>query len=322
MARGMIMRYHIYLWSAAFFWGVSFIATTVIVEVLPPVNTALIRFLLAWLVLAILTKGKKPQGKLKDRFFGGLWGITLYFIFENYALKYTSPTNVSLIISTIPLFNLIFLRVFSKVRIDKRHLTGSLIAFTGVAVVIIGDQFRLEVNPIGDLLTFGAVIAWLMYTHHVVQIEKQKALEKKIYGPADTLTLTRSITFWGFLMLIPSSLIEYVSHPFDYLILFTDWRIILSMLYLGLICSSLAYYFWNESIRKLGSRKTTNAIYIMPLITAVSQAIVLKDIPHTITIIGGVFVVAGLFYSESKKGTQKIISTGSDKGSTKDKKSK
>jgi drug/metabolite transporter (DMT)-like permease len=73
------------------------------------------------------------------------------------------------------------------------------------------------------------------------------------------------------------------------------------MLYLGLICSSIAYYFWNESIRKLGSRKTTNAIYIMPLITAFSQAILLKDIPHMATIIGGVFVIVGLFYTEKKK---------------------
>jgi drug/metabolite transporter (DMT)-like permease len=299
------LKYHLYLWSTAFFWGVSFIATSVIVDILPPVNTAMIRFLLAWLVLAFLTKGKKPLGKFKDRFFGGLWGITLYFIFENYALKYTTPTNVSLIISTIPLFNLVFLRVFSKTKIDKRHLIGSLITFSGVAIVIIGNQFRLEVNPLGDLLTFGAVVAWILYTHYIVQIEKQKVLVKKNHGPADTLTITRSITFWGFLFLVPSSIAEYVANPFDYFQILSDWQIVFSMLYLGLVCSSLAYYFWNESIRNLGSRKTTNAIYIMPLITAVSQAILLGDIPHIATILGGVFVIAGLFYTET--GKQKIV---------------
>jgi drug/metabolite transporter (DMT)-like permease len=296
-----MMKYYIYLWSTAFFWGVSFIATSVIVEVLPPINTAMIRFLFAWLILAAIARGKKPLGSLKDRFLGGLWGITLYFAFENYALKYTTPTNVSLIISTIPLFNLLFLRVFSKVKTDKRHLTGSLIAFVGVAIVIIGDQFRLEVNPIGDLLTFGAVISWIMYTHHIVQIEKQKTLQKKEHGSSDTLAITRSITFWGFLLLVPSSIGEYISQPFNYFEILSDWKILLSMLYLGLICSSIAYYFWNESIRKLGSRKTTNAIYIMPLITAFSQAILLKDIPHMATIIGGVFVIVGLFYTEKKK---------------------
>jgi drug/metabolite transporter (DMT)-like permease len=43
----------------------------------------------------------------------------------------------------------------------------------------------------------------------------------------------------------------------------------------------------------------------MPLITAVSQAILLGDIPHIATILGGVFVIAGLFYTET--GKQKIV---------------
>src|SRR6056297_1666168 len=146
---GGSMKYYVYLWSTILFWGLSFIATSVIIETLSPIITATIRFFIAWICLMLITRGHKSYGSLKSRILCGLWGITLYFVFENIALKYTSPTNVSLIISTIPMFNLLYLRIFSSLKIQKKYLIGSTVAFLGVAIVIIGDQFRLEFNLTG-----------------------------------------------------------------------------------------------------------------------------------------------------------------------------
>jgi len=294
------MIYHFFLWSTILFWGLSFVATSVIIDTLPPVITAMIRFLIAWLVLVILTKSHKPYGNLKHRLLCGLWGITLYFIFENLALGYTSPTNVSLIISTIPMFNLVYLKIFSSVTISKKNVVGSIIAFLGVSVVIIGDQFRLEVNPFGDFLTILAVIAWIMYTHYIIEIEKKNTSKPRKNEFLRTLSVTRSITFWGFVFLIPPSIIEFFSFKGNIFLPFQSPKIIFSLLYLGIVCSSLAYYFWNESLKHLGPRKTTNSLFTIPIITAFAQGIFLKDVPHLTTIIGGILVIAGLFYSENK----------------------
>ncbi|HRW33619.1 MAG TPA: DMT family transporter [Thermotogota bacterium] len=294
------MIYHIFLWSTIVFWGLSFVATSVIIDTLPPVMTAMIRFLIAWFVLIIITKGHKPYGSLKHRLLCGLWGITLYFVFENFALRYTSPTNVALIISTIPMFNLIYLKMFSSINISKKNVAGSLTAFLGVGVVIVGDQFRLEVNPLGDLLTIFAVIAWIMYTHYLIEIEKKNNDHSQKNDFFRTLSVTKSITFWGFIFLIPPSAVEFFSFKGDILLPFQSPQIIISLLYLGIFCSSLAYYFWNESLKHLGPRKTTNSLFTIPIVTAFAQGIFLKDVPHLTTIIGGTLVIAGLFYSENK----------------------
>src|SRR6056297_2287593 len=131
------MKYHFLLWSTVILWGMSFIATSIIIQSFPPIITAMIRFFIAWIVLILLTRRHKPYGSLISRLLCGLWGISFYFIFENLALKYTSPTNVALIISTIPMFNLLYLKFFSASHISKKNIIGSLIALTGVAVVII-----------------------------------------------------------------------------------------------------------------------------------------------------------------------------------------
>ncbi|MFW6248143.1 MAG: DMT family transporter [Bacteroidota bacterium] len=293
------MKYHFFLWSTVIFWGLSFVATSVIIQTFPPILTAMIRFFIAWIVLIILTKNHQPYGRLKYRILCGLWGITFYFIFENLALKYTTPTNVSLIISTIPMFNLLYLKIFSSLQINKKNIIGSVIAFFGVAVVIIGDQFRLEVNPIGDLLTIFAVIAWIMYTHYLIETEKLNHQQNQTKDFYRTLSVTKSITFWGFVFLIPASIIEFFF--FDTIVFnpLNNGPLMISLLYLGVFCSSIAYYFWNEAIKHLGPRKTTNSLFTIPIITALAQGILLKDIPHLTTIIGGILVITGLFYSEN-----------------------
>lgn len=183
----------------------------------------------------------------------------------------------------------------------KRNLIGSIVSFSGVAIVIIGDQFRFEVNLIGDLLTVGAVIAWIMYTHYLMELEKTNSRISKKKDSLRTLAVTKSLTFWGFILLIPASIIESFFTDISVTANAFDTQIVFSFLYLGIICSSFAYYFWNESIKNVGPRYTTNTLFTIPILTAIAQSIILKDIPPFTTIIGGILILAGLFYSENKK---------------------
>ena len=197
------------------------------------------------------------------------------------------------------MFNLLYLRFFSKLKVHRKNIIGSIIAFLGVSTVIIGDQFRLEINPLGDLLTVFAVIAWIMYTHYLIEIEKKNTGNHRRNGFFRTLSVTKSITFWGFILLIPASVIELFFVKVNLFLPLTDTTVLVSLLYLGIFCSSIAYYFWNESIKHLGPRKTTNSLFTIPIVTALAQAFILNDIPHITTIIGGTFVIIGLFYSEN-----------------------
>ncbi|HOK83354.1 MAG TPA: DMT family transporter [Pseudothermotoga sp.] len=271
------MIYRFLIWSVVFFWGISFVATRVVVLSIPPVTAAFMRFLIASVALILMTR-KLPKLLNWHSFFAGFWGVTMYFIFENSGLVYTYPTNASLIVSSAPILYTLFSHLIQKRKTTLTEYFASLIAFFGVAVVILNGRFVLKVSLKGDLMLLGAAFAWVFYTYHVEKMPD-----------SDSLIGVMSITFWGVITLFPFAILEKRSQ-----ITFST-PVILSLLYLGIICSGIAYVFWNIGIRRVGARYTTNTIYFIPVITSVAEAILLKNLPNLYTIIGGTLVLLGLW---------------------------
>ncbi|HNR63395.1 MAG: DMT family transporter [Thermotogae bacterium] len=296
------MVYHLFLWLTVCFWGVSFVATKVVVMVFPPFFAAILRFLIAWVFLWLFTR-RKAYGKRKDLVFAGLWGVTLYFVFENLGMVYTLPTNAVLIISLVPLLNLLYLSLFRKQRLTILQVAGAAIAFAGVCVVFLNGNINLRLNPLGDLLIFASAISWVVYTHYILQVEREKPA-----GSADALAVTRALTGWGVLFLIPFTALESLFGRAHWSLDALGWPFFAGLLFLSVCCSSIGFYLWNMAIRHLGPRYTTNTLYVMPIVTGVAEAVILRSIPNRYTLIGAFFVLLGLYISEQKKHTVKGIS--------------
>ncbi len=271
------MLYKLLIWSVVFFWGVSFVATRVVVLCIPPITSAFIRFLIASVALILFTR-KVPKLFNWHSFFAGFWGVTMYFIFENSGLVYTYPTNASLIVSSAPILYTLFSHLIQKRKTTLVEYFASMIAFLGVAIVILNGSFVLKVNFKGDLMLLGAAFAWVFYTYHV----------EKMPDP-DSVTGVTSITLWGVITLFPFLIFEKKPQ-----ISFT-LPVIVSLLYLGIVCSGIAYVFWNIGIRRAGARYTTNTIYFIPVITSVAEAVLLKTFPNFYTVLGGGLVILGLW---------------------------
>jgi len=289
------MIYRLFLWVTICFWGVSFVATKVVVMVFPPFFAAVLRFFIAWVFLRLFTK-TRAYGKRKDLVFAGLWGVTLYFVFENLGMVFTLPTNAVLIISLVPLLNLLYLSICQKQRLTVPQVIGAIIAFAGVCVVFLNGNINLKLNPIGDLLIFASAISWVFYTHYILRIEREKPSED-----SDPLAVTRSLTGWGLLFLIPFSGFEYLFGRARWSLDALGWPFFAGLLFLSICCSSIGYYLWNMAIRHLGPRYTTNALYVMPIITGIAEAVILRSIPNRYTLIGAFFVLLGLYISEQRR---------------------
>jgi drug/metabolite transporter (DMT)-like permease len=259
------------------FWGASFVATKFVVDVFEPFPAALYRFLIALFVLLPFTNKKKIANI--NAFWSGFWGITMYFVFENTALRYTSPTNAAVIVSSVPLLYVLFTHVFHKVKTNKYHYLGSVLAFLGVALVILNGRM-MKLNPLGDILAFGAAISWVFYTHYVVRIKDVVGIDQ-----------TFSITFWGVVTLVPFSLSQNMQAKFEI-------KSVSSLIYLGIVCSALGYLLWNKSIEVIGDRKTTNFIYFIPLVTVISEFVLMKSKPTIYNILGVTMLILGLYIFE------------------------
>ena len=79
-----------------------------------------------------------------------------------YAVKTTTAANAAFLGSTTPLFGVIVARLFLGERLNRRTAIAIGLAFTGLAIMVIGD---LEVgNLVGDLAAIASAVGFACYT--------------------------------------------------------------------------------------------------------------------------------------------------------------
>lgn len=269
-------------------WGSTFIATkTLINQGLTPVEIFTYRFSLAYLCLLAFCHQKLMANTWRDEglfLLAGLTGGSLYFISENSALEITMASNVSLIVCTTPVLTVLLSSFFFKEKLRKGFIAGSLVALSGVTLVVFNGSVFLKLNPLGDCLTLLAALSWAFYS----------LILRQIGNKYSTLFITRKVFFYGLITMIlylpfaPSSFhLERLCYPLVYG----------NLLFLGIVASMLCYLSWNACVRIIGASRASNYLYINPLVAVWASHLFLSE-PITPTallgaglIIGGVYIV-------------------------------
>lgn len=280
-------------------WGCSFIASKVLMEdaLMTPVEVYVYRFAIAYLMLLFTFREIKSKS-WADELQLALCGIcsgTLYFLMENYALTYTTTGNVSLLSSISPIFTAILLSVIYKSKMKKGEVIGSGVAFVGVAMVIfsesIGKGLGLEIHPFGDILALSCAISWAVYSIAI----------KRLIPIYNTLFITRKLFFYGLLTSVPLLLMQSQPIHFSVLLDFSHPAYLLDMLFLAVMCSSLAYLLWNESMKIIGPFATNNYIYIQPPVTMIAGWLLLGEKIYMLGYLGCFFILMGLVLADKMK---------------------
>ena len=97
---------------AALIWSTSFALTKVLLLSVPPLTIGAIRFTIAALVLAGLTRTqnnwRRPSRKtVTSMSIAGFLGIFLYFTLENFGVQYATASDATLIVASYPIIALI-----------------------------------------------------------------------------------------------------------------------------------------------------------------------------------------------------------------------
>ena len=144
-------------------WGTTFVSTKVLLRDFGPVDLLFSRFLLGYFTLWLMRPKKLKTEKGQEIFFvgAGLCGVCLYYLFENIALTYTQASNVSVIVSTAPLFVTIMAHFFLKEeKLQKYFFLGFACAIAGIMLISFGGGESISVNLIGDLLCVAGSFVW------------------------------------------------------------------------------------------------------------------------------------------------------------------
>lgn len=285
-------RYHILAFLIVVVWGTTFVSTKVLINNgLTPIDIFVCRFALAYALVWIVSPKKVFANSLADELCLAALGVTggsLYFLAENFALSYTNTSNVSLIVCTTPIFTYILLALTSKdERMNRCQIVGSLMAFAGMALVVLNGRFVLKLSPLGDVLAFAAAWSWAFYS----------LLMKRLMGRYSSKFINRKIFFYGLLTVAPVALAHGFTLTYD---IVSTPQVFMNLIYLGVVASMICYILWNVVLKNIGVVNASNYIYLNPVVTVITAAALINERITVFAIIGMVMILGGLFLAERK----------------------
>lgn len=284
---------HLLACGTQIMWGATFVSTKVLLQYFLPVEVLFTRAVLAFFALLLFWPHHLKLREKKQEFVfagAGLFGLVLYFMLENTALTMTYASNVGIIVACAPFFVALTVGLFFKERSGIRFYIGFLISITGVALISLNGQKSLNVNPFGDGLAFLAMVSWGFYS----------ALIKKIsQWDYPTIAVTRRIYFYGILCLIPVLIWNHASWNFT---VFARPQVISNFLFLGIGASAAGFVFWNLATKWIGAVRTSVYIYVSPVVTVTLSVLILHEKITMLSVVGSLFIFAGLILSQKRKG--------------------
>lgn len=278
--------------GVALIWGGTFIAGRQLADSTPPLLSAFLRFLIASIVLALcLPRKEKVQKNLNvaQKFrivILGLFGIFLYNVCFFYGLQYISASRASLIVAINPAVIGLTASLFMRERLTLSKLVGIAACLIGATAIILSrDPSAIVTNATtwkGDLLLVGCVISWVTYSvFSKPLISEIGAISAVFYS------LTTGAVMLFFAALINGDLtIKNVSN--------LGVSQLLSLSFLGIFGSSLAYVWYYKGIEKIGATSAGVYIALVPLFAVTLGRIILHEPITMIMMMGGLFVLAGI----------------------------
>lgn len=274
-------------------WGTTFVNSKVLLNRgISPDEIFLCRFFLAYLSLLLFSHKKMLCDKWKDELIMlglGLMGGSLYFLAENTALLYDTSSNVSILVGSTPLLTALLVgAVKRELRQSAKQFVGSLIAFAGMALIVLNGQLVLHLNPLGDTLAICASLTWAVYSLLMTYVSDRYSAD----------FITRKVFLYGMLTILPVILLkEQHTLTIDKL---SDPIILGNILFLGFVASTLGFISWNWALRVIGTVKATNYVYFQSSVTLIVASIVLGETITPMAVGGVLLLIFGMVLAQRK----------------------
>ncbi|MBE6704000.1 MAG: DMT family transporter [Ruminococcaceae bacterium] len=285
---------HIFAFIVVSIWSITYVATDMLLaNGITALQILVLRFFLALGVLYIL----KPKLYLPKSFkeelgfvFIAMFGMFFYYVLENFAIGKTDGTNVSIIISFVPILTTLASAFFTKkTGITSLTILGFAIAISGVVMVVFNGTVTLDFDFLGYILAFGAALCWTVYS-----VLLEKYLER-----FDSIIITRRMLIYT---LIPLTPMTFIIDGIPNMKTFVETPVLIACIsLLGIFGGSLCYHWWNKATRNLGVVITTNYLYMSPFITMVFAFFATKTPITAMGICGAILILFGVILSDLRK---------------------
>ena len=285
----MIKKY-IPAFITALVWGSTFVASKQVLDVgVSPITLMTMRFALAYVLLLSLNRERLKFERNKTElkiFLTGVCGGSVYFLLEYMALQRTTAVNVGLICATVPVISAAIELVLRRELPSLRYVAGSLVAFFGVLLLVTDGKLLIDIFPTGDLLAMACAIMWAIYS--VVLGRIGKSLKEVV--------VERRMMFYSLVTILPIAIIIFDNSELEAMT--SSAKVVGSIFYLGAVASAGCLWLWNVSVNKIGVVRTNNFLYLLPIVSLITSALLMQGEVTGITICATALIVAGIVVAD------------------------
>jgi len=284
---------YLLLLAAMLFWGFSYIWSKIVFKYYDPVTTIFFRLILSSILMyaGLRLFGKTEmirRSDLKLFLLSALFNPFLYFLGENFGLKFSTPTVSAVIIATIPLFTPLVARFTLREKLPFINILGIIISFLGITVMLVNKDFSFTGSWTGIGFLMFAVACAIGYT----------ILLKKLtvsYSPV-TIILVQNVI--GVVYFLPFFLVFGLRH---FLSVRPTGELITSMVLLAALASSLSFVFFAMAVRQFGVSRASVFSNTIPIFTAIFSYLILSELFNVNKIAGMIIVITGVMLTQLER---------------------
>jgi len=284
------------LTAAPILWAGNAVVGRLVRDAVPPMTLNLIRWTIALAILlplgrAALRSGSGVLSNWRRYAMLGLLGVGLYNSLQYLALQSSSPINVTLVASGVPVWMLLVGRLFFNIPVRRQQIVGAALSIAGVLVVMCrGDIGQLAALRLvaGDLYMILATIAWSFYSWLLMQQNDVPALR------ADWAAFLLAQVAYGVLW---SGLLAGGEWAMAEVRILWSWPLAAALLYVAIGPAILAMRCWGAGVQRAGPTLGAFFINLTPLFTALLSSAFLGEAPQTYHALAFAMIVGGIAVS-------------------------
>jgi drug/metabolite transporter (DMT)-like permease len=285
---------YILLSITALCWAGNAIVGRLAAGHIAPVTLSFLRWSFAFLIILpfawkhLVRDWAAIRGRLGIMIVLSITGIGAFNTLQYWALEHTQALNTLLLQSAGPLVVAVWSLVLLGVRLTLAQAAGILLSMAGVLVIILHGDFttlsNIDFNR-GDLIFMVALAIFGLYS--VLSLKRPN-----IHG----LSFVAFTFGAGAACLIPLFIWELFARPLMKL----DTANLLTLFYVALFPSTLAYLCFNRGVQLIGANRAAPFFHVVPVFGTGMSIAFLGEHPQTFHFIGFALVLTGVFVASRK----------------------
>jgi len=283
--------------AAILAFGSSFPSVKLALGSFGPGPLALARFVAASVALAIyFAVTRWPTGVVREwrtLVFLAFANVAVYHILFNNGQKLASPSAVSILVTTSPLWSSVIAVFVMGERSTPKLWIGLGLAFIGAGVIAISERGAVALSP-GALFVLAA--AFLQGVSFIVQrptVARMGALA------------TTAVAIW-----LGTAVLGVVyGKQFVTELSTASTGAVIAAVYLGLVSSVVGLACWAYVLHRIPASEGAPYLLIVPVIATAISLMLLGDVPRPATLLGGIVTIAGVLVSTRRSAGPVVAAT-------------